>query len=81
MVKQTVKDIASWRKERNGMTQKELAMRSGVTERTIANYEKDATKLQDARYMTVNRIAEALEITTDQIFLGYNSEKPKLVNS
>ena len=46
-------------------------MRSGVTERTIANYEKDATKLQDARYMTVNRIAEALEITTDQIFRLY----------
>ena len=40
MAKQTVKDIASWRKERNGMTQKELAMRSGVTERTIANYER-----------------------------------------
>ncbi|MBS4461196.1 helix-turn-helix transcriptional regulator [Aerococcaceae bacterium zg-B36] len=61
-----------------GLTQAELAEKVGITERTIANYEKDVTALQKADYIVVYRIAKVLDINTGDIFLGTESEKPKL---
>ncbi|MBR7928417.1 helix-turn-helix transcriptional regulator [Aerococcaceae bacterium zg-ZUI334] len=61
-----------------GLTQAELAEKVGITERTIANYEKDVTALQKADYIVVYRIAKVLDVNTGDIFLGTESEKPKL---
>lgn len=61
-----------------GLTQAELAKLAGVTERTIVNYEKDVKALQKADYIVVYRIAQALNVSTGDIFLGTDSEKPKL---
>lgn len=60
-----------------GYTQKELAEKSGVSERTIINYEKDVKTLQNADYIIIYNIASALGVKTSDIFLGTDSEKPK----
>lgn len=61
------------------MTQKDLAEKTGITERTIITYETDVRNLRKASYENVERIANALEVKIDQIFLTYTSEKPKKV--
>ncbi|HHX0250045.1 TPA: helix-turn-helix domain-containing protein, partial [Enterococcus faecalis] len=42
------------------MTQKELAKKTGITERTIINYENSIDALRNAKYSTVEKIATAL---------------------
>ncbi|HAP2818954.1 TPA: helix-turn-helix transcriptional regulator [Enterococcus faecalis] len=59
------------------MTQKELAKKTGITERTIINYENSIDALRNAKYSTVEKIATALGVTVDDIFLTSDSEKPK----
>ncbi|MBS6191984.1 MAG: helix-turn-helix transcriptional regulator [Enterococcus hirae] len=59
------------------MTQKELAEKTGITERTIINYENSIEALRNAKYATVEKIANALGVTVDNIFLSSYSEKPK----
>ncbi|QPB60529.1 helix-turn-helix domain-containing protein [Enterococcus faecalis] len=59
------------------MTQKELAEKTGITERTIINYENSIESLRNAKYATVEKIANALDVTVDNIFLSSDSEKPK----
>ncbi|EJX8085359.1 helix-turn-helix transcriptional regulator [Enterococcus faecalis] len=59
------------------MTQKELAKKTGITERTIINYENSIDALRNAKYSTVEKIATALGVTVDDIFLTSVSEKPK----
>lgn len=63
------------------MTREELASKSGVSYRTIQSYEKDVNNLRKAKYETLERIANALDISVDDIFLGHTSEKPKLKSS
>lgn len=54
----------------SGMSQKELADKIGVTERTIGNYENVDGKLADAPYSRIKAIAAALDVSVDDIFLG-----------
>lgn len=68
--------LKQWRNIR-GLSQEELAERVGVTSRTILSYEKDVNKLGNASYITVQRIADTLQIKLSDIFLGADSEKPK----
>lgn len=68
--------IKQWRGIR-GLTQEELAQMSGVSAKTIYTYETEEGSLGKAQYNTVQRIANALEIRLDNIFLGTTSEKPK----
>ena len=68
--------LAEWRGLK-GYSKKGLAERSGVTERSIYNYEKDAENLKNASYSNIKKLCDALEIKVDQIFLGNTSEKPK----
>lgn len=63
------------------MTQKNLADRTGITERTIVTYEMDVRNLRKASYENVEKIADALDVSIDQIFLSSNSEKPKRKNA
>lgn len=59
------------------MTQRELAIQAGVTERMIIIYEKDVNNLRNASYKNVKNIAVALGVSVDDIFLSADSEKPK----
>lgn len=59
------------------LTQKDLAERTGITERTIITYETSVDNLRKASYENVEKIAEALGVEIDQIFLSDTSEKPK----
>lgn len=68
--------IKQWRGVR-GLTQEELAKMSGVSAKTIYTYETEEGSLGNAKYITVQRIADALEVRLDDIFLGITSEKPK----
>ncbi|WP_057894045.1 helix-turn-helix domain-containing protein [Lacticaseibacillus brantae] len=56
---------------------KELAIESGVTEKTIYNYEHNISMLRNAKYSTIANIADVLGIAVSDIFLSTTSEKPK----
>ncbi|MBM6506780.1 helix-turn-helix transcriptional regulator [Staphylococcus pasteuri] len=68
--------IQQWRSLKE-MTRVGLARKSGVTEKTIYNYENSQKYVQNASYQTLKKIADALQIKVDNIFLGDDSEKPK----
>lgn len=57
------------------MTQKELAKQSGLTERTIANYEDDIEALRKAKYENVEKLANALGVSINEFFLPSTSTK------
>lgn len=59
------------------LTQKDLALASGLSERTINTYESDIDNLRNARYKNVEKVANALGVSVDEIFLSTVSEKPK----
>ncbi|MBT2834292.1 helix-turn-helix transcriptional regulator [Staphylococcus coagulans] len=80
MSNETILTLKQWRNLRD-LSQKELANEANVTERSIANYEKDVKNLQNAKYATVKRLADALDVKVDNIFLSDTSEKPKLLIS
>lgn len=61
-----------------GLTQRQLAEAVGITERTINTYENNVKALQNADYIVVYKIAKALDVNTTDIFLGTDSEKPKI---
>lgn len=72
----TVLTLQQWRGLR-GYTKVDLARKSGVTERTIYSFEKDIKNLHNANYRTIKKVANALDIKVENIFLDYISEKPK----
>lgn len=51
------------------LTQEELAARTGISVRTIARYEKDASVLQRAKYDTLQEIAEQLSVSVNDLFI------------
>lgn len=51
-----------------GMTQEELAKATGITSRTIMSYENDVEKLRKASYDTIDKLANALSVSVDDIF-------------
>lgn len=53
----------------NRLSQEELAAKTGLTPRTINNYEKDVNNLRKASYNNVEKIAKILKVTVDDIFL------------
>lgn len=52
------------------MSQEELAEKIGVTARTIGAYESNPDNLRKASYQKLRAIAEALDVSVDNIFLG-----------
>ncbi|MDG0821376.1 helix-turn-helix domain-containing protein [Staphylococcus equorum] len=72
----TVLTLKQWRGLR-GYSKVDLARKSGVTERTIYSFEKDIENLHNANYRTIKKVANALDIKVENIFLDDNSEKPK----
>lgn len=67
--------LQQWRGLR-GYSKVDLAKKSGVTERTIWSFEKDVENLNNANYRTIKKLATALDIRVDNIFLDDNSGKP-----
>lgn len=72
----TVLTLKQWRGLR-GYSKVDLARKSGVTERTIYSFEKDVENLHNANYRTIKKVANALDIKVENIFLDDTSEKPK----
>lgn len=72
----TVLTLKQWRGLR-GYSKVDLARKSGVTERTIYSFEKDIENLHNANYRTIKKVANALDIRVENIFLDDVSEKPK----
>lgn len=56
-------------RELRNMTQEELAFKAGITSRTLISYENDVMKLRKASYERLKRIADALDVSVDDIFL------------
>lgn len=61
-----------------GKTQEELAKDTGITSRTIMSYESDVNNLRKASYETIEKLAGALDVSVDDIFLDDVSEFLKL---
>lgn len=59
------------------ISREELASKTGLTIRTICNYENSVNNLRKAKYETLEKIANVLEVSIDDIFLDSTSEKPK----
>lgn len=68
--------IRQWRGMKE-LSQERLSELSGISERTIQIYEKDPKSLYNAKYSTIKRIADAMNIKVSNIFLDDTSEKPK----
>lgn len=62
----------------SNLSRDELAKKTGLTSRTIYSYEKDINNLRKANYETLEKLASALGVSVDNIFLSIDSEKPKL---
>lgn len=79
MDEKTVLTLKQWRGLR-GYSQSKLSEKTGITERTIINYEKDVANLHNAKYSTVEKLAVALDIKVENIFLNSDSEEPDYIN-
>lgn len=66
MEKKTLRQI---RREKD-MTQEELSKLTGITTRSITSYENDINALRSTNYDTLEKIAKALDVEVDNIFLG-----------
>ena len=55
------------------MSRQQLADKVGVHYNTIMFYENDVNKLRQAEYETIEKIADALGVEIDNIFLNANS--------
>lgn len=60
-----------------GLSREELSESSGVSVRMIGEYERSPGALGKASYVTVAKLAIALGVSTDNIFLGDTSENQK----
>jgi transcriptional regulator with XRE-family HTH domain len=54
----------------NDLTQERLAQRTGLTLKSISNYESDVNRLRNASYANILKIANILGVEVNQIFLG-----------
>lgn len=52
------------------LTQEKLAEKSGLTARTIVAYELDVENLRKAEYRNIEKLAMALGVKVDDIYLG-----------
>ncbi|WP_100065145.1 helix-turn-helix domain-containing protein [Miniphocaeibacter massiliensis] len=71
MCKKTVRQL---RREKD-ITQEQLAELTGLTTRTITLYENDTNKLKKAKYENIEKIAKALDVSINDIFLPSTSKK------
>lgn len=65
-IQYTIKELRA----RKDISQEELARASELTTRTINSYENDLSKLRNASYKNIEKIAKSLDVEVDDIFLG-----------
>lgn len=70
-------NIRTYRKEKK-LTQKQLADKIGVSEITIRRYEKN---INTPTVIILNKIAEALEVSRDELLTSYDTVKYELEKS
>lgn len=68
--KYTVKQLRALK----NMTRNELSETTGLSYNTIQSYENDVMNLRKASYENLELIANALGVSTDDIFLNANSD-------
>lgn len=71
MCKKTLRQI----RRGKDITQEKLAEMTGLTTRTITIYETDNERLKKAKYENIEKIAKALGVTVNDIFLSSTSIK------
>ncbi|HEL1810828.1 TPA: helix-turn-helix domain-containing protein [Streptococcus suis] len=71
--------LKTLRRFRN-LTQEELSAETGITARTIQNYENNISNLRKASYENLVALAKALDVSVDDIFLDDVSDFLKLPN-
>lgn len=59
------------------MSRAELSRKTGITEKTIFNYESSVNRLRKSSYDRLEKLANALKISVNDIYLDPKSEKPK----
>lgn len=59
-----------------GLTQAELAEKIGVKEQTVSDYETKPGRLINAKFSTIELLADALKVNIDDIFLDATRVKP-----
>lgn len=52
------------------ISQEELASKAGLSARTIGQFEKDVNNLRNAKYKTIQKLADGLGVKVNDIFLG-----------
>ncbi|MGH2319349.1 helix-turn-helix transcriptional regulator [Planococcus sp. SE5232] len=52
------------------LTQEELAKRAGLSAKSIGLYESNVENLRKSNYQTLEKLAKALGVSVDDIFLG-----------
>jgi len=67
--------LEQWRVLRS-LSRRDLANLSDVTFETITLYEKDIRNLRSGKFETIEKLANALRIKVNDIFLGFHSEIP-----
>lgn len=68
--------LEQWRRIRL-MSRAELSRKTGITEKTIFNYESSVNRLRKSSYDRLEKLANALKISVNDIYLDPKSEKPK----
>ncbi|TPR47021.1 XRE family transcriptional regulator [Apilactobacillus micheneri] len=56
-----------------------LSRKTGLSDRTIQKYVSSIDALQEAKYSTVKKLADGLNIKVNDIFLDPSSEKQKKI--
>lgn len=64
----------------NRLSQSQLAEKAGLTQKTIGNYEKDISFIRNAQYKNIEKVAKALGVSVDIIFLEDTSVFLKQIN-
>lgn len=72
MIEKPKYTLREWRSLKM-MSRRQLSEITGISERTILNYESDVEMLRSASYDNIEAIAHALQISIDDIFLTSNS--------
>lgn len=65
--------LAQWRKERM-LSQQQLSIKTGISVRTIQDYEQHRRKLSHAKIETVKRLADVLGCTMEDLLKSEMNE-------
>lgn len=59
-------------REKAGLTQRELAEKSGISIHTIISYEQGKRELSGASYSSILKLAKVLQVKPEELFNSYD---------